>query len=63
MKKTYIALNTICGLEPPKNGVEHVLKVGQEYLMEDDVAQPYVAAGSLVLKADVEKIDDGRKGK
>ena len=54
-KKTYIAQNEICGLEPPsktKDGtlVEHVVQAGGEVSLDDEAAAPLVAAGALKLK-------------
>lgn len=55
-KKTYIAQNRICGIEPPtvnqktKERIEHVIEAGDEYSMDDADAAPFVAGGSLKLK-------------
>jgi len=61
-KKTFVAQNKICGLEPPKAGksgnvIEHVLDIGAECVMDEDDARPYVDSGSLAQKSDVVKPD------
>ncbi len=63
-KKTYVATSSIQGLEPPKkdksgNDIEHVLREGDEYQMEEEAAAPFVAGGSLVLKGKPAAADPG----
>lgn len=69
-KRTYVALSKIIGLEPPKrdrdgNVVgEHTLEIGAECTIDEALAQPLVAGGSLALKgAAVDEDLDADKGK
>jgi hypothetical protein len=54
-KKIYTAQNEIRGLEAPRKDkggsvLEHVLKAGEEYEMEEKEAEALIAGGALILK-------------
>lgn len=60
--KIYTAQNRIDGLFPPRRGpngeiITHTVKLGEDALLDEDVAKPFVETGSLVPKGAKKLLD------